>query len=93
MGFKGMKFYTYILQSLKDGKYYVGHTSKTPEIRLEQHNRKCVFSTKHRTPFKLVAIEKFEDRHDAIAKERKLKSMHREKWSGVVSSPARQVTG
>ncbi|WP_367119222.1 GIY-YIG nuclease family protein, partial [uncultured Mucilaginibacter sp.] len=30
-------FYTYILQSTKSGRYYIGHTSNIEE-RLERHN-------------------------------------------------------
>ena len=75
-----MKYYAYILQSLKDQKFYIGHTSKNPEERLKEHNQKCVFSTKHRVPLKLVYTEEFSARQEAISRERKLKVTKRNKW-------------
>ena len=81
-----MKYYAYILQSLKDNKFYIGHTSKSPEQRLKEHNQKCVFSTKHRIPFKLVYSEKFETRERAIHKEKKLKLTKRSHWEKEILS-------
>ncbi|MDQ0969316.1 putative GIY-YIG superfamily endonuclease [Flavobacterium sp. W4I14] len=43
-------FYSYILKSEKDGKYYYGSTENL-EIRLIKHNRGDVKSTKARRPF------------------------------------------
>jgi len=48
-------FFIYILQSEKNGQYYVGHTDD-PERRLNEHNEFMhnTFTSKHR-PWKLVA--------------------------------------
>ncbi len=50
-------YYVYILQSLKDGRTYVGYAENV-ELRLKQHNFGKVNATKHRRPFKLLFIEK-----------------------------------
>ena len=42
-------YYTYILQSIKDGNNYAGYT-KDLNLRFEQHQNGEVDSTKHRRP-------------------------------------------
>ena len=49
-------YYVYILRSLKDGKNYTGYT-KNLKLRLEQHNKEQVPSTKNRTPLVLIYFE------------------------------------
>lgn len=68
-----MKYFVYILRSLKDGKYYVGLTSNI-EKRLEYHNSGRVRSTKHRTPFELLYKEVYATRSEAREREKYLKS-------------------
>ena len=51
-------FYVYFLQSLKDGKTYVGYTSDLKD-RLLRHQCGHVKSTKHRRPFKVLFVEQF----------------------------------
>lgn len=67
-----MPFYVYLLQSLKDDKYYIGQTDNM-EKRLEEHNNGKVKSTKNRSPFKLIGYETYEDRDKARYREYKLK--------------------
>jgi putative endonuclease len=66
-------WYTYILQSEKDGKYYIGSTSNL-EQRLYKHNAGATISTKHRRPLKLVYSEGFNTKSEAIKREYKIKS-------------------
>ncbi len=61
-------FYLYILRSLKDNKLYIGTTNNI-EIRLEQHNAGLSKSTKYRRPFKLIYIEEYKSRSDAMKRE------------------------
>ena len=61
-------YFIYILQSLKDGRTYVGYTDDV-ERRLIQHNSGYVRSTKHRTPFKLLFTEEFETSAEAKRRE------------------------
>ena len=63
----------YFLKSKKDGKYYIGYTSRNPNERLTEHNSGSVVSTKHRRPFVLVWIEEFQNKKEAFKKEWHLK--------------------
>ena len=67
-------YYVYLLQSLKDDKFYAGHTADLKK-RLAQHNRGRVSSTKARRPFRLVYWEAFKVRSEAMRRERKLKTI------------------
>ncbi|MSR77298.1 MAG: GIY-YIG nuclease family protein [Candidatus Omnitrophica bacterium] len=69
-----MTYYVYVLKSQKDGKRYVGFTRKSPQLRLEEHNRGCnVWTRKHR-PFDLFYTERFASRKEALHREKYLKS-------------------
>ena len=65
--------YVYVLRSLKDDQFYVGLTRDLP-LRLQQHNKGLVTSTKKRTPFKLVYWEGCLAESDAAQREKYLKS-------------------
>ena len=65
-------YYVYALKSLKDGKYYFGHTHD-PLKRLEKHNTGQVISTKRRRPFHLVGYKEFNARNEASWYEHMLK--------------------
>ncbi|PIR43756.1 nuclease [candidate division WWE3 bacterium CG10_big_fil_rev_8_21_14_0_10_32_10] len=47
-------YFVYILQSLKDGTYYIGYTGKNPEDRLTEHNKGKSRYTKGHIPYKLT---------------------------------------
>jgi putative endonuclease len=66
-------YYVYILQSVKDGKFYIGCTNNL-KTRFNLHNQGKIESTKNRTPFKLIHYEGFLDKHDAFAREQWLKT-------------------
>ena len=66
-------YYVYVLQSLKDKRFYTGFTENLEE-RIRQHNNKEEPATKARVPFKLVYFEGCLLKKDAIARERQLKS-------------------
>ena len=65
--------YVYVLESLKDGGFYTGHTQNL-ETRLKQHNTKTNFSTKSRTPFEYIYIEACKNEDDAKRRESYLKT-------------------
>lgn len=67
-----MFFYTYVLQSLSDDNNYVGYTNNLGR-RIEEHNKGKNFSTKTRTPFKLVYFEACLNEDDAKQREQYLK--------------------
>lgn len=68
-----MKFYVYILLSLKDKRFYTGFTTDLKN-RLSEHATGMVRSTKDRRPFKLIHYEYFINEKDAKAREVFLKS-------------------
>jgi len=68
-------YYTYVLQSEKDKKFYVGYT-KDLKLRFEQHKKGLVESTKNRRPLDLVYYEACPNQSDATNREKYLKSYH-----------------
>ena len=65
--------YVYVLRSLKDHQFYVGLTRDLP-LRVQQHNKGFVTSTKKRVPFELVYWEAGLNQNDAAHREKYLKS-------------------
>ncbi|QQS36369.1 MAG: GIY-YIG nuclease family protein [Ignavibacteriales bacterium] len=71
--FKQMKYYVYIIQSL-EGYHYTCMT-KELDKRLNEHNDKSLsFWTKRGTNWKLIYKEDFENRQDALRREKWLKT-------------------
>ena len=66
-------FYTYIIQSKKDNKWYTGSTEDLRK-RFKDHNSDKVYSTKGRGPFDLIYYEASLNEQDARAREKYLKS-------------------
>lgn len=66
-------FYTYVLMSVKDSKFYVGFTKDLLK-RLDEHNKGKVESTKNRLPLKLVYWEGCLNQTDATNREKYLKT-------------------
>jgi putative endonuclease len=65
-------YYVYILISIKDNKRYFGFTENI-ERRLVEHNSGLVKSTKHRRPLRIIHLEKFESKEEAMKREKELK--------------------
>ena len=68
-----MKYSIYVLQSVKDQRFYTG-MAKDLRKRLEEHNQGKVTSTKLRIPFKLIYSEEVSDRKLARVREKYWKS-------------------
>ena len=66
-------YYVYVLQSEKDGNFYVGYTNDIKR-RLEEHNSGKVPSTKDRKPLKLIYWEGCLNQQDATRREKYLKT-------------------
>lgn len=66
-------FYTYVLRSQKDGKWYKGFTNDLRK-RFMEHMRSKVASTKGRGPFILIYYEACINVNDAIAREKYFKT-------------------
>ncbi len=66
-------FYTYVIRSKKDNKYYTG-TNANLRKRFSEHNGNKVTSTKNRGPFELIYYEGCINKIDAFTRERHLKT-------------------
>lgn len=68
-----MIYFVYLLQSVKDGSFYVGFTTDL-QRRLKEHNSgHSNYSSKH-GPWKLIYFEEFKTLEEAVARERYLKT-------------------
>jgi len=69
-----MTFNVYLLKSLKNNKSYVGSTSKSPELRLREHNSGSNKFTRKNRPWKLIYYETFSCAKCARLREKFLKT-------------------
>lgn len=67
------KHFVYILQSVKDKKFYTG-LSNNIDRRIREHQLGLVKSTKNRRPLKLIHLETFGSKKEATKREKFLKS-------------------
>lgn len=65
-------FYTYILQSERNGRYYIGSTGNL-DSRLKRHNAGEMKSTRSYIPYKVVYCEKFDRLIEARGRESEIK--------------------
>jgi len=67
-----MFYYIYVLQFENSKDLYKGYT-KDLKLRLEQHRKKLVDSTKNKGPFRLIYFEGCLNQQDATHREKYLK--------------------
>jgi putative endonuclease len=72
-------YFTYILKSLKDNRFYYG-SCEDLEKRLLIHNAGKVKSTKSRLPFVIHYFEEYSSRSDAQKREYYFKSIDGYRW-------------
>ncbi len=72
-------FYTYILYSIIQDRFYIGHC-KNLEMRLQRHNQRMVISTKNYVPWVCVYFESFGDRISANRRELEIKNKKSRKY-------------
>ena len=65
-------FFTYIIYSKSNNKYYTGYTHDL-ELRLQRHNSGWSRSTKSGIPWKIVYFEKYATKSEAIKRESEIK--------------------
>ena len=76
-------FYVYMLRC-SDGSYYVGHTDNI-EARIGMHKQRIVKGyTSKRLPVKLVFLQEFNTRAEAITGERQIKGWSRQKKEALI---------
>ena len=66
-------YYVYVIRSIRDGKNYTGFTQNL-KLRLEQHKKGKVDSTKNSRPLELIYFEGCLCRDDATKREKHLKT-------------------
>ena len=69
-----MSHYVYIIQSQKNNRFYIGQTNNINN-RLKRHNNRESLATKYGIPWRLIHLEKFDNRSEAIKREKYLKSL------------------
>lgn len=65
-------YYTYILKSNQNNKYYIGSSSDLSR-RLIEHNSGKVKSTRANRPWSIYYFEEFNNEKEAILRERRIK--------------------
>ncbi len=70
-----MVFFTYIIKSEKDGRFFYGQTNNLLR-RLNQHNQGVEEATRSDRPWVLVAYKEFGTRSGAMSYERRLKALN-----------------
>jgi putative endonuclease len=68
-----VEFHVHILVSQVTGRCYVGSTGDLPD-RLSRHNSGQSKATKHGAPWRLAHCESYDNRSDAVRRERFLKT-------------------
>jgi len=86
-----MGFYVYIIKSLADQSYYKGFT-ENPIIRLERHNNGDSKYTKNKIPWDLVYLECFEQKKDALIREKRLKKYSHQQLEALISSGKNRIS-
>jgi putative endonuclease len=87
-----MGFFVYIIKSLADQSYYKGFT-ENPIIRLERHNNGESRYTKNKLPWDLVYLECFEQKKDALIREKRLKKYSHQQIEQLIISGMNKLAG
>lgn len=81
-----MPYYVYIILC-KDGSYYTGYT-KDVEHRVEQHKKgQGARYTRMREAEKMVYVEEFNTRSEAMKREREIKSLSHSEKQRLINIP------
>jgi predicted GIY-YIG superfamily endonuclease len=81
-----LPYYVYILRC-KDGSYYTGH-AKDVEKRVKMHCRgRGARYTRIHEPEKLVYVEEFDSRGEAMRRERRIKTFSHNKKQHLINNP------
>ena len=85
-----MSYYVYIIQSDKDGRYYVGSTQDI-KARVARHNQGRSTYTKNRGPWEVVYFEEYSRRADAVKREKSIKNRKRRDYIKSLVKASRQA--
>jgi putative endonuclease len=79
-------YYVYIIESQQSGIFYKGSTSDYLR-RLDQHNNNINDYTKGKGPWKLVFVQEFETKKEALLLEKKLKRCNKDYLKWLIKQP------
>lgn len=85
-----MNHFVYIIKSLKDGTYYKGYTTDYIK-RLEHHNKGLSRYTRSKTPWKLIYLEKYKSKTEALIREKQIKKYNRKYIHWLCQQPSNIV--
>ena len=81
--------YIYILQSKRNGKYYIGSTAGTIESRVKKHQEGGVLFTRRNLPVELALAQQCPNMKVAREIEKKLKGLKRRDYIEKIVSEGR----
>jgi len=79
-------FYVYIIEGQQSGIFYKGSTNDYIR-RLTEHNDGISNYTKGKGPWKLVFVQEFEAKSEALVQEKKLKRCNKEYLRWLIKQP------
>ena len=79
-------YYVYIIESQQSGIFYKGSTSDYAR-RLIEHNEGINHYTKGKGPWELVFVQEFDNKSEALTKEKKLKRCNKEYLRWLILQP------
>ncbi len=79
-------YYVYILESEVNGDFYKGVTGDYQK-RLERHNNGESVFTRALRPWKLIFVQEFSTKSEALIQEKKLKRNNKEYLRWLISQP------
>ena len=82
-----MCYFVYLLQSQVDFTFYVGY-SNNPDLRLVRHNSGRSRYTSKKRPWKIVYLEKYDTKREALIRERFLKKQRNQEFYARLISGA-----
>jgi predicted GIY-YIG superfamily endonuclease len=86
-----LSYYVYILRC-KDGSYYTGHAKNVKKrFRMHKKGRGARYTRVHE-PEKLVYIEEFESRGEAMRRERRIKTLSHNKKQQLIYNTSNSNT-
>ncbi len=79
-------YWVYIIQSEKDGAFYIGQTNDL-ESRIVRHNEGLSKYTSRKVPWKIVYTEEYNSRKEAMQREQFLKKQrNRDFYNRLIAS-------
>ena len=79
-------YYVYIIESVSSGIFYKGSTENYLK-RLEEHNLGWNQYTRGKGPWKLVFVQEYDLKRDALIREKKLKRCNKEYLKWLIEQP------